>query len=178
MRQRDQGLTLIELIITIALVAVVASVALPVFHDLVTTEQAKADSQSAQNRNAFANDWISSGYAPDASGNVSIDGVAVASIAQDRNSTTFYMPGTDFTTNSMFYWAGTTWIGTPSQNLLDALATKHAGDNIYINDVAYPLYETSIGSWTGVCYGSGNSFYINATFPAALAGTQITSIHF
>jgi prepilin-type N-terminal cleavage/methylation domain-containing protein len=80
MFNREEGLTLIELIITIALVAVVASIALPVFHDLVAAEQTKADAQSAANRSAFSADWTAAGYAPAANGEVTVDGTVVASI--------------------------------------------------------------------------------------------------
>jgi prepilin-type N-terminal cleavage/methylation domain-containing protein len=83
---RDAGLTLIELIVTIALVAVVASIALPVFHDLVGNQQTKANSQSSANRTQFTNDWTASGFAPDSTGNVIIGGTVVASIAQDGSS--------------------------------------------------------------------------------------------
>jgi prepilin-type N-terminal cleavage/methylation domain-containing protein len=61
-KDKDRGLTVIELIITIAVTAAVASIVAPVFHDLVVAEQGKADTRSAAEAVAFTNQWTASGY--------------------------------------------------------------------------------------------------------------------
>lgn len=58
----ERGLTLIELLVTVALVAVVASIAIPVLLNTVSTAQTKADAASAANTAAFTAQWSSAGY--------------------------------------------------------------------------------------------------------------------
>jgi prepilin-type N-terminal cleavage/methylation domain-containing protein len=74
---RDTGLTLIELIVTIAMVAVVATIVMPVFHDLVTTEQSQADLRSKAAIERFCHDWKQSGHL------VAVDPVSAGSATDD-----------------------------------------------------------------------------------------------
>ena len=66
---REEGLTLVELLVVIALVGVVASIALPILINTVANAQASADAQSTANRAAFSSDWSTAGYSVVANGN-------------------------------------------------------------------------------------------------------------
>lgn len=57
----ERGLTLVELLIVIALVAVVAAIALPVISGVLSNAQNDASAVSDTNRADFARDWSAAG---------------------------------------------------------------------------------------------------------------------
>jgi prepilin-type N-terminal cleavage/methylation domain-containing protein len=83
-KTNDAGLTLAELLVVIALTAVVASLTMPVLINTLSTAQAAADARSQVNLTAFSNDWTTSGYTVNATANgfeaVDAHGTVVASI--------------------------------------------------------------------------------------------------
>lgn len=60
--QQDEGLTLLELLIVIALAAIIAAIALPIFFTIISDAQVRADAASDRERAAFSMSWESAGY--------------------------------------------------------------------------------------------------------------------
>lgn len=60
--RKEEGLTLVELLVVIALVGVVASIALPILINSVSKAQTSADSATKLEVEKFARDWTSAGY--------------------------------------------------------------------------------------------------------------------
>lgn len=60
--RKEEGLTLVELLVVIALVGVVASISLPILINTVQNAQTTANSQSADEIEKFANDWYTAGF--------------------------------------------------------------------------------------------------------------------
>lgn len=61
-RKAEEGLTLVELLVVIALVGVVAAIALPIVSNVLAGAQADADTNSTENINKFNTDWAAAGY--------------------------------------------------------------------------------------------------------------------
>jgi len=59
--KQDEGLTLIELLITIAVLAIVAAIAIPVVTNVVNSTEDRAVSQTAADIQAFADKYENSG---------------------------------------------------------------------------------------------------------------------
>jgi hypothetical protein len=55
-------MTLVEMLSVIAITAVIATIAIPVFHNIVSTEQTRADVQSAADVADFRYTWTHAGY--------------------------------------------------------------------------------------------------------------------
>lgn len=60
--KKEDGLTLVELLVVIALVGVVAAIALPIVSNVLGGAQADADANSATNIAQFNSDWAAAGY--------------------------------------------------------------------------------------------------------------------
>ena len=60
--RNEEGLTLIELLIVIALVGIVSAIALPILFNTVSDSKTKADNVSADERANFQTQWSAAGY--------------------------------------------------------------------------------------------------------------------
>lgn len=81
----EEGLTLVELLVVIALVAIVAAIALPILSGVLASASTKADATSADERAKFSKDWSQSGFTvtgDDATGYTAADeaGTVIATI--------------------------------------------------------------------------------------------------
>lgn len=60
--KKEDGLTLVELLVVIALVGVVAAIALPILTNVLSGAQTDADANSGTNVAQFESDWTAAGY--------------------------------------------------------------------------------------------------------------------
>lgn len=61
MKKEDDGLTLVELLVAIAIVGVIAAIAMPVLIDAVENGRSKANTASTVNVEQFLTDWTTAG---------------------------------------------------------------------------------------------------------------------
>lgn len=81
--KKEDGLTLVELLVVIALVGVVAAIALPIVSNVLGGAQSDANSASATNKTQFSTDWTAAGasFTTDATNTYAvINGKTVAQI--------------------------------------------------------------------------------------------------
>lgn len=116
-RTHEEGLTLVELLVVIALVGVVAAIALPIVTNVLAGAQADADTQSADAKTKFVTDWTAAGADLTTTGGkvyAVLNGKTVAQISEgtgDGNnnaSTTLTLNATNFGWGSSFYASGST----------------------------------------------------------------------
>lgn len=82
---KEDGLTLVELLVVIALVGVVAAIALPIVSNVLSGAQSSATSASATNKANFTRDWSAAGatFETDANNTYAVvNGTTVAQIAK------------------------------------------------------------------------------------------------
>jgi prepilin-type N-terminal cleavage/methylation domain-containing protein len=86
MFRKEEGLTLIELLITIAVISVVFAIAVPVFSNVLLTAQTQANTASDDARAAFAAEYGSATLSYDEATNLTsavLNGTTIASISGD-----------------------------------------------------------------------------------------------
>jgi prepilin-type N-terminal cleavage/methylation domain-containing protein len=157
--RNDEGLTLIELLITLAVIAIVFAIAVPVFSNVLAGAQSSADSAQAAALASFHDEYASTDlvYANGVT-TATLNGVQIASIKGDATSgstgggstpvapaVTFTSANGDFGFYSMYGMnmssstgggAGLTF-GSPSAALKSALSGLAAGANVTVNGVVY-----------------------------------------
>ena len=82
---KEDGLTLVELLVVIALVGVVAAIALPIVSNVLSGATSDANSASATNKANFSRDWTAAGasFQTDADNTYAVvNGDTVAQIAK------------------------------------------------------------------------------------------------
>jgi prepilin-type N-terminal cleavage/methylation domain-containing protein len=147
MFRKSEGLTLIELLITIAVISVVFAIAIPVFSNVLTTAETNADAATASARAAFAAEYGSATLSFDGTKTHAVlNGTTIASIAGDATSA-----GGDSGSSS--------WMSTAAGVISSYMLTQStAGDGTWSAQTPYLTHSMGVyrySSFMGVEASSG-----------------------
>lgn len=182
-KKAEDGLTLVELLVVIALVGVVAGIALPIVSNVLAGAQNDASAASATNQANFTRDWTAAGatFESDADNTYAVvNGKTVAQISNGGgNGGNNQQQQTIFsiTTNaSAGKWAYTTILDGSSTGNLYMNTTPMYTEGLLTPDnytSKFPVGATITA--TGFAQFTETETYTQIPTPAALTGT-ITSV--